>query len=563
MLKNKFEKNIFKKFDFYIKKDQIPEKFTYPFNYEPHDLCLKAASELQDYILTRKDWEYDFGINNRDFSVYGKMFGVLVVKSPKGEIGYLSAHSGKLAGRNDHAGFVPPVVNLLNNDGFYRKEEAVISDTNEKIKLIENNEKYKNVKCEYDNIVRISEVILNYRKKEVKDLKSKRKNERLFAYAEYGDEYLVILKKVHRKISLDSQYSYKRLKKYYEKKIARMQYDLLVFEKEISNLKKIRKKKSQLLQKEIFSRFSFLNALKQEKTLYDIFSEERNSIPPAGAGDCAAPKLLEYAYQNNYYPLAMAEFWWGKSPKSIVRKHKYFYPSCKSKCEPILNHMLKGLEVDDNPMEESQSGNRKIKIVYEDGNIVLINKPHGLLTVPGKKVKDSVTARMRDMYPDCKNIKPVHRLDMSTSGLIIVAKDENAYKNIQKQFIDRTICKTYIALLQNNIDKRSGRIELPIRVDLDNRPSQMVCYEYGKPAITDWKYIGNWDGHARVCFAPLTGRTHQLRVHSAHLLGLNNPILGDEIYGKKLDRLYLHAYSIEFDHPETKKRLKFSIIPDF
>jgi tRNA pseudouridine32 synthase/23S rRNA pseudouridine746 synthase len=258
----------------------------------------------------------------------------------------------------------------------------------------------------------------------------------------------------------------------------------------------------------------------------------------------------------------MAEFWWGMSPDSEVRLHKQFYPACRGKCEPILQHMLNGIQVEDNPMLK-QAEVSDLEIVFEDEWLLLVNKPTDFLSVPGKELKDSVLERIRLNYPSATGPLLVHRLDMSTSGLLLVAKTEDVYKNLQSQFIQRKVKKTYIALLDGIVNEIEGTINLPLRVDLEDRPKQVVCYEHGKNAITQYKVLEIKDNKTRIEFYPITGRTHQLRVHAAHYLGLNSPIVGDDLYGTKAQRLHLHAAQIEFTHPLSKEKLRINCPPPF
>lgn len=248
----------------------------------------------------------------------------------------------------------------------------------------------------------------------------------------------------------------------------------------------------------------------------------------------------------------MAEFWWGDSPKNEIRHHGYYYPSCKGKCEPILQHMLQGLEVDENPLLDNVHKDTELETVFEDEWLVVVNKPAGMLSVPGKaEDMDSVYHRLKKKYPDATGPMIVHRLDMATSGLLLVAKTKEVHQHLQAQFENRSIKKRYIALLDGVIaeTEKTGRISLPLCLNPLDRPRQMVNEEYGKEAVTEYQIITNSRNCTRIAFYPLTGRTHQLRVHAAHPKGLNCPILGDELYGKKADRLYLHAEYIEFRHP--------------
>ena len=307
-----------------------------------------------------------------------------------------------------------------------------------------------------------------------------------------------------------------------------------------------------------------LNYRGEVKTLCDIFEQTVHKTPPAGAGECAAPKLLQQAYLHHWKPIAMAEFWWGNSPKNEVRHHGYYYPACKGKCEPILRHMLQGLEVEANPMQqEAERSNEKLNIVYEDQWLLIINKPAGMLSVPGKERQTSIYDLARKAYPEADGPMIVHRLDMATSGLLIIAKDKKTHQHLQAQFKNRSIRKKYIALLDGIVPEDEGTIELPLCPNPLDRPRQMVDTQYGKPAITYYQVLERTDKYTRIAFYPHTGRTHQLRVHAAHPSGLHYPIIGDELYGKKDKRLYLHAESIEFTHPVNGQSMCITKKADF
>ena len=294
-----------------------------------------------------------------------------------------------------------------------------------------------------------------------------------------------------------------------------------------------------------------------------IFQETTQVTPPAGAGECATPKLLHYAFKHDLKPLAMAEFWWGASPKSEIRKHQNFYPACQGKCQPILEHMLEGMSLDDNPLLINPALGKTIDIIYQDEVMLVINKPAEFLSVPGKRIEDSVYLRIKQSFPKATGPLIVHRLDMSTSGLMVIALSKEAHKELQKQFIKRTVKKRYVALLEGLIKEDSGIIDLPLRVDLDDRPRQLVCYEHGRQAQTEWQVIERKKHQTKIYFYPVTGRTHQLRVHSAHIKGLNMPIVGDDLYGNKGARLHLHAETLEFTHPTTKELMHFQIDVEF
>lgn len=331
-------------------------------------------------------------------------------------------------------------------------------------------------------------------------------------------------------------------------------------EDQLEDLRRKRKTRSAEIQAELFSQYSFLNKEGKTKSLYDIFRNSPFGKPPAAAGECATPKLLQYAFLNGYEPLAMAEFWWGASPKSEVRKHKHYYGACRGKCEPILGHMLEGIELDPNPLLDTVE--KDIEIIYEDDYLAVVNKPSGLLSVPGIQIYDSVYSRLQARW-DHEAPLVVHRLDQDTSGILVMARNKNVHKHLQSQFIRRTVIKHYIALLEGHLVEDKGEIHLPLRVDLDDRPRQMVCYEHGKKAHTIWEKIGIEGPYTRVKFFPVTGRTHQLRMHAAHHEGLNAPIKGDDMYGKAAERLCLHAAYLEFLHPVKKERMSFEVKPEF
>ena len=225
--------------------------------------------------------------------------------------------------------------------------------------------------------------------------------------------------------------------------------------------------------------------------------------------------------------------------------------------------MLEGIPMDENLLIKSLSREKVIEIIYEDDVLLVINKPAELLSVPGKEIKDAVYTRMKEKYPNATGPLIVHRLDMSTSGLLLLTKTKEANKVLQSQFIKRTVKKRYIALLDGDLREDKGKIKLPLRLDIDDRPKQLVCYEAGKNAETIWEVIERKNNKTRVYFYPITGRTHQLRIHAAHKNGLNSPIIGDDLYGKKQDRLYLHAEYIQFSHPVSNKKISFRVAPSF
>lgn len=528
----------------------LPERFTYPFCYTPHPLCVMAAEEVQHYLSKQSDWQEELS--------QGKMFGVLIVQTEDGSIGYLTAFSGILAGKNIHPYFVPPVYDLLQPQGFFKIEEENISAINRRIHRLEEDKKYIDLRSDLTQTIQSAQDALSIAKTQLKEAKDKRELLRKTGQLDAKEEADLIRESQFQKAE------YKRLERSWKDKIASLQVEAGNWEKQIQELKTERKVRSAALQQQLFEQFRMLNYRGEAITLCDIFEQTVHKTPPAGAGECAAPKLLQQAYLHHWKPIAMAEFWWGNSPKNEVRHHGYYYPACKGKCEPILRHMLQGLEVEANPMQqEAERGNEKLNIVYEDQWLLIINKPAGMLSVPGKERQTSIYDLARKAYPEAEGPMIVHRLDMATSGLLIIAKDKKTHQHLQAQFKNRSIRKKYIALLDGIVPKDEGTIELPLCPNPLDRPRQMVDTQYGKPAITYYQVLERTDKYTRIAFYPHTGRTHQLRVHAAHPSGLHCSIIGDELYGKKDKRLYLHAESIEFTHPVNGQSMCITKKADF
>ena len=419
-----------------------PERFTYPFFYEPHPLCLLAAEEVKQEIRR---------INPKE----GKMFGVLVVETAQQQLGFLAAYSGLLEGHNDWGYFVPPIFDAQQPNGYFKTREREIMASEE------------------------------------------------------------------------------------------------------------HKQMSQELQTWLFHQYQLLNARGETKDLVDVWQDYHCSerirrkfpLPPGGTGDCCAPKLLQYAYKEGLKPICMAEFWWGESPKNLIRHHEQFYPACRGKCKPVLTWMMQGLDVDPSP-EETNTSHLGAEIVYEDEAVVVVNKPSGMLSMPGRQETYSVATWAEERWPGSM---VAHRLDMSTSGIILVAKTEEAYHALQEQFTERVIKKKYFAIVEGIPKDEHGIVNLPLSSDPLNRPCQIVDHEHGKQAITEYRILATRQDHTLLALWPHTGRTHQLRMHCAHHEGLGCPILGDELYGRKADRLYLQAQAITFVHPVTNKRMHFEL----
>ena len=529
----------------------LPERFTYPFCYTPHPLCILAAKEVQSYLTRQTAW--------KDELRQGKMFGVLIVQTEHGETGYLAAFSGILAGKNLHPFFVPPVYDLLQPQGFFKIEEENISSINRNIRQLENDKAYAALSAELARTIQSAEDILATAKAQLKEAKTAREQRRKEKELNAQEEAELIRESQFQKAE------YKRLERSWKARITTLQTQTEDWERRISALKSERKTRSAALQQKLFEQFGMLNYRGEVKNLCEIFGQTVHKTPPAGAGECAAPKLLQQAYLHGWKPIAMAEFWWGDSPKTEIRHHGHYYPACKGKCEPILQHMLQGLQVEENPMlKRMQVPSKNLEIVYEDPWLSVINKPAGMLSVPGKEDAVSVYSLMREQYPEADSPLTVHRLDMATSGLMLIAKTKRVYQNLQAQFKNRLVRKRYVALLEGIVPKDKGTVDLPLCLNPLDRPRQMVHTEHGKPAITDYQVLERLDGkRTRIVFYPRTGRTHQLRIHAAHPLGLHCPIIGDELYGEKADRLYLHAEYLEFTHPITGETVRITKEAEF
>ena len=522
-----------------IRDIELPKQFTYPHHYTPHPLAVRAAKEVQHYISSHEEWRKELD--------EGKMFGVLVVES-EGEIGFLAAYSGNLAGRNDHEYFVPAVYDMLRPGDFFKLEEANISAINHKIKTLESSDELREAQQKLERTKSECDAELEAIKLRLAEGKAARS--RLRAEGQC-DEQTLILQSQHEKAEATRQ------KRAIKQRLDNATEHIAKLHAAIDELKTERQRRSAELQTRLFAEFRMLNVRGEERDLCSIFAATPQLIPPAGAGECAAPKLLQYAFRNGLRPICMAEFWWGNSPKGEVRQHGTFYPACNGKCKPILAHMLQGLDVEPNPLLEIVAP--EPKIVWEDEAIVVIDKPSGMLSVRGKTGVRSAEEWATERYSEAMI---VHRLDQSTSGILVIAKNKEVHAALQKQFISRTVKKSYIALLEGIIDTQQGEIRLPLKLDYDNRPRQMVATD-GRAAQTLFKVEGYSDGRTRIRFYPITGRTHQLRVHAAHTEGLGTPIVGDDIYGQSAERLMLHAETIEFTHPTTGNRIRLESKAEF
>ena len=587
-----------------------PRQFTYPFCYEVDPLAEAASLELQRYIADADLMSTEKGC--------GKMFGVLVVEyeDEEGALqrGFLAAYSGLLGGRNDWPYFVPPVFDAQQPDGHFKRTEREISAINSEIRAIENDPEYLQSVEQHEQTKKRLQAEVDAFKAEVDAAKARRDARRKSGEPLSEEEQAEMIR--------ESQFmkaELRRRRKAMEQANSTLHIPHSTF---LKSLQRKRKQMSDELQRWLFSAYRMLNAKGEERDLIDIFREYTHAMPPAGAGDCCAPKLLQYAYLHHLRPVCMAEFWWGESPASEIRHHLHYYPACRSKCLPILTHMLKGLDVAPNPLAQKRH-TAEPRVLYADEYIMVVDKPAGMLSVPGKaesvrsEYSDSANISVEEYFANLqlptnsqftteqftigeadnsklktqnsKFLKAAHRLDMDTSGLLVLARTEQAYVELQRQFASRETVKRYEAVLsgvptqnsklktQNSSTQPSGCLEaisLPLIADINDRPRQRVDMEHGKPALTLYNIVEvrAVDANTAVAYTtkkvdkgrtlihlyPKTGRTHQLRVHCAHPLGLACPILGDPLYGiERADRMYLHAAELAFRHPVTGETMHF------
>ena len=566
------------KFHPILSEQPLPARFNNPFDYEPDALCRAAVKQLQADIPIEP--------------IEGKMYGVLIVER-NGEIGYLQAYSGQIDDEGED--FVPAVFDYLQPDGYFKIHEAEISQLNQKIAQLKASTAYRQAQENLKSIQQEAEKAIEEARKVMqgaKFLRDKRRKEAFISEAERNEmtrQSQFLKAELHRK------------KQAYAEQITAAQTIVNGYQEQITAWKRERKMKSDRLQRWLFSQFSLVNARGEHKNLLDIFRDYylKNSpartkvahitsantaeraakeslaaslLPPSGAGECCEPKLLQYAFLHGYKPISMAMFWWGPSPKTEIRQHGNYYPACNGKCKPILEWMLEGIDVEDKDCNRTDNKtelalSERLKILYEDDYLAVITKPSGLLSVPGKSCQPSVYSILQERWKGKSDAFMVHRLDMATSGLLVVARTSEVHKALQAQFIGRTVKKKYVALLPLSVLEKQlpaeGRIELPLSPNPDDRPRQRIDRTNGKPAITEYRIIGKTTygkealEAAKIELYPLTGRTHQLRIHCAHPDGLGTPIIGDNLYGQRAERLWLHATHLEFTHPITQERMSF------
>lgn len=531
--------------------------FTDPFRYTPDPLVQQAADDLMHKLegwaaMPEGTEEHELEKSLSE----GKMLGVLLVRNSEGETSYLAGFSGNVNGCSTIRGFVPPIFDLTDPEGHFKIKEAELINLNTQISSLESSSELAELKESLSGMRKERDIELTSMKASMALSKAERDGIR--SETEDSSRYAELVRE-----SQFQKAEFRRAKLRWEDRIRSIEGEIKAHTDRIDALKKERAAKSEELQKWIFDRYIVTNANGVKASISEIFAGQ-GLVPPGGTGECAAPKLLNYAFNNGLTPLAMGEFWYGHSPETAVRTHGHFYPSCTSKCDPLLGFMLQGMSLCD-PTPE----NDEYAIIYEDDFLLAADKPSGMPSVPGLAGRISLQERLISSYGT--DIQAVHRLDMDTSGIILFAKDSETAIDLRRQFEEREIQKTYIARLSPQAVNRficpphlkegdKGRISLPLSPDYDERPRQKADSSQGKPADTEYKILSiNPDGSTDIIFTPHTGRTHQLRVHSAHIHGLGRPIIGDMLYGgSPASRLHLHALSITFRHPHTGETITLS-----
>ncbi|TKF99591.1 RluA family pseudouridine synthase [Vibrio sp. F13] len=537
----------------------LPTRFTFPYYYTPHPVCEFAMLQLQQSLV-------DCGVNETS---QGNLYAVLLVQNPTTQgLGYLSAFSGlqldpALVSQLNNIHFVPPVFDskqFQSQNSANLARQLQLSDDIEKLQQSHNLDtllaELEGLKIESAKAIEAFQLAMAANKAQRNELREQANQEKALGNLESAAN---LLKQLGNQSSQEKR-DLKALRIEWKQKIAERQSQIDLIESELKNRKQDHQAVSQQLETQRLSHYRFINQAKQSKNLLELL-DGKDALE--GSGDCCLPKLLNFAFEHGFKPLALSEFWWGLPPTDIIRQHANLYPVCQSKSFEILEHQLSGIELEDNPLIVNPAVGKSFNIVYEDDEIVVVNKPEEFLSVPGKFIEDSVYTRIKARYPDATGPLIIHRLDMSTSGLLILALTAESNKHIQKQFINRTVEKRYTALLDGEITGESGNISLPLRGDITDRPRQLVCHQHGRNAETHWQVVSTHNGKTKVHLYPKTGRTHQLRVHCAHPLGLAVPIRGDDLYGYKRERLHLHAGYLKLIHPTTGEWMEFEVPSEF
>ncbi|MTJ09512.1 RluA family pseudouridine synthase [Anabaena sp. UHCC 0204] len=481
---------------------------------------------------------------NQLYGSEGKMYGILLVELPNGEQRVIKAFSGLLNGNSIVEGWVSPIsgreeVALLENQTLAELEaikQQIIS-----LQQVPERGEYQTLYAEYT--LQLQAIKLQH-----DHSKLLREEQRRQFDQNLTEESLKIALATLEAESRQQGIERRNIKRRQNEIIQPLQEIITAADQKITKLKQQRKQLSRQLQTQMHAAYSLTNFYGKSRSLQQLLPKGT----PTGTGECCAPKLLHYAATHGLKPLAMAEFWWGDS--TIENKVKgEFYGACLERCQPLMGFLLSGLK------------SHKVEIIYEDEWLIAVNKSPGLLSVPGRYFhnQDSVISRLRYLYN--QELIAIHRLDQDTSGILLIAKDLFTYSQLSQQFQKRQVHKVYEAIIAGSLNITEGEINLPLWGNPDNRPYQQVDLERGKPSLTHFRVMDREGNFTRVEFTPLTGRTHQLRVHAADRRGLGMKILGDKLYGchAETSRLYLHARELSFQHPHVEKILHLQVKTPF
>jgi tRNA pseudouridine32 synthase / 23S rRNA pseudouridine746 synthase len=476
----------------------------------------------------------------------GKMYGILLVQLPSGELRVLKAFSGLLNGEARVEGWVPPIAGREQ----VALEEARTLAQLEQVKQALITLQHLPERQQYSTLMQEFGAQLQLRSRYYQQRKQQRQEQRQVLRATLTGEALeTALEQLNIQSQRDGM-EQKRWKQQQELVLQPLRQLIHQADARIQALKQERKALSQRLQAQLHRAYCLTNFAGETLSLEQVVQGGM----PTGTGDCCAPKLLHYAATHQLQPIALAEFWYGPASFNGDKRTGVFYGACADRCQPLMGFLLSGAVAQSNL---AQPADRSLTILYEDEWLMAIDKPAGLLSVPGRYAdrQDSALSRLRQLDA---NLRPVHRLDQATSGILLFARDAATQRDLSQQFQQRRVNKVYEAVLSGRLTRDRGVIELPLWGDPADRPRQQVHWQYGKPSLTQFRVLGRSADRTYIELRPVTGRTHQLRVHAADAQGLGLPIWGDRLYGctAAADRLHLHARQLQFDHPYLNQTLQ-------
>ncbi|WP_224370926.1 RluA family pseudouridine synthase [Hyalangium versicolor] len=487
------------------------------------------------------------------------MFGVLVVAAPDGHVGYLRGFSGMLGEQWHVDGFAPPLFDPVARAAFWPAGEAELDALDARHTELREGPEVAALRARLAELTaRHAAATAALRTQHDEHRRLRHASRQGLADRDVGDDERSAALQVLAHESRAENLERKRLEQAHQQERESLESALRALDTRRAELERLRADYSRQLWQQIAHSYVIPNARGEERTVGSLFAPEP---PPGGAGDCAAPKLLAQAYRHRLKPLALAEFWWGAPPLTGDRHAGEFYPACRSKCGGVLPYMLEGLSVD--PAPDSKVTSRaedELRILYEDPWLLAVDKPCGLPSVPGRHspLRDSVLVRLQQRFPGSADLLVLYPLDAELSGIVLVARNPELHAELHRQFARSEADRRHVAWLEGRIAGDHGSIELPLRANPDDRPRHIVDPLHGKRAVTEWRVRQRTDTRTQVSLIPRTDRTHQLRVHASHPLGLGAPIVGDALYGRGDTRLMLHVESMTFTHPRTGERLELS-----